>query len=196
MKANLRLLSLALVVGLGGLVTAQAADKEMTPIIKHLKTHYKAKHRGIPLMGLARFAVRIIRPAGVKSIKLEIFEDLQFDQAPANVELNELVRSSLDASWRPLVRVYARPGREQTYVYVKEENQKDLKLMVVTLDQENAVVLRVKLNTHALVKFMENPKILGISLGRGIIRNETRPEDKDDDDRHTTVVADEFAPTR
>ncbi|MEJ7713621.1 MAG: hypothetical protein WKF84_28180 [Pyrinomonadaceae bacterium] len=41
---------------------------------------------------------------------------------------------------------------------MKEEGKKDLKLMVVTLSDRDAVVLRVKLNLNALVKFMENPK--------------------------------------
>jgi len=143
--------------------SARAEDRAFKAISTHLKTRYKAKRKGIPFMGLATFALKLIRPAGVKSIKVAIFEDLDDTGNINHAELNSVIRDSLDQEWQPLVRVYSRRGGQQVFVYAREEG-KDIKLLVVTMDQTEAVLARVKLNPGALAKFMENPKILGISL--------------------------------
>lgn len=154
---------LALAVALSGLCsTAYAKDPEFDAIAKHLKTQYRAKRRKIPFMGLAKFAVQIIRPAGVKSIKVAIFEELSHAPAAGNNELNALMRSALSPEWLPLVRFRSRDG-EQMYVYAREDGE-SVKLMVVQIDGEDAFVARVKINPEKLKEFLENPKVLGISL--------------------------------
>ena len=145
------------------IASARAEDRAFKAISTHLKTRYKAKRRGIPFMGLANFAVKLIRPAGVKSIKLAIFEDLDDYSNINHAELNSVIREALDQEWQPLVRIYSKREGQQVFVYARDEGQ-DIKLMVVTLDQTQAVVARVKLDPSALAQFMENPKILGISL--------------------------------
>lgn len=142
---------------------ARAEDRAFKAISTHLKTRYKAKRRGIPFMGLANFAVKLSRPAGVKSIKVAIFEELDDFSNINHAELNSVIREALDQEWQPLVRIYSRRDGQQAFVYARNEGQ-DIKLLVVTLDQAEAVVARVKLNPAALAKFMENPKLLGISL--------------------------------
>lgn len=155
---------LALAVALSfNYTTAHAKDNPFDAIAKHLKSQYKAKRRKIPFMGLANFAVKIIRPAGVKSIKVAIFEELDHASAAArDNELNLIMRNALSPEWRPLVRVRSRDGG-QTYVYATEEG-KSVKLMVVNIDRDEAVIARVKVNPEKLKDFLENPKILGISL--------------------------------
>lgn len=144
---------------------AIAKDKEFAPIADQLKTQYRARRQKIPFLGLANLAVKIVRPAGVKGFKLAIFEDLQFDPEQRDFDLSAFVRNTLGREWRPLVRVFSRANREQTHIYVKGEGgKKDLKLMIVTVDGSEAVLLRVKLNPHTLVKWMHDPKIMGISL--------------------------------
>lgn len=157
----LMLLSLALI---GSQTTVRAEDKEFAPIINQLQLQYKAKHRKVPMMGLANLAVKLVRPAGVKSFKLAIFEDLQFDETKNNFELSSFVRQTLSNEWKPLVRVNSRLTREQTHIYVKGDGNKDLRLMIVNVDGSDAVVVRVRINPNTLVKWMDNPKIMGISL--------------------------------
>lgn len=144
--------------------TAVAADKEFAPLVSHFKTQYKARRVRIPFMGLANFAAKIVRPAGVKGIKLEVFEDLQYDSTQQDRELSAVLRQTLGREWRPLVRVASRADHEQTYIYVKDDGKKTLKLMIVNLDGSDAVVVRVKLNPDTLIKWMDDPKIMGISL--------------------------------
>ena len=154
---------LALTVALSfGYATARAKDPEFDAITKHLKAQYKAKRRKIPFMGLANFAIKIIRPAGVKSVKVAIFEELNHVPGAGSNELNAVMRSALSPEWLPLVRIRSRNG-EQMHVYAREEGE-SVKLMVVTIDGTEAVVARVKVNPQRLKDFLDDPKILGISL--------------------------------
>ncbi len=155
--------TLALVVALTCLPsTASAKDPEFDAITKHIKAQYKARRRKIPFMGLANFAVKIIRPAGVKSIKVAIFEELDHVPAAGSNELSLIMRNALSPEWLPLVRIRSRGG-EQTYVYARDAGE-SVKLMVVNIGGTEAVVARVQVNPQKLKEFLDNPKILGVSL--------------------------------
>lgn len=144
--------------------TARADDPEFDAITKHLKLRYNAKRISIPFLGLARFFVRIVRPAGVKSFKVAIFENLNFAEGQTDTGLGLVMRNALSPEWQPLARVRSRDG-EQVYVYAREAGE-NIKLMVVTIDRTDAVVARVKLSPKKLSEFLSNPKILGISVNR------------------------------
>src|ERR1043165_898647 len=93
--------------------TIQAQRKsgsDFDAIVKHLKTRYQAKKRGIPFMGLAKFGIRIIKPAGVKSLSVSLFEDLKNTGELADSELNSVMRNSLSAEWMPLASFRQRGG--------------------------------------------------------------------------------------
>ncbi|HEX8142022.1 MAG TPA: hypothetical protein VF553_05460 [Pyrinomonadaceae bacterium] len=143
--------------------TARAEDREFKAITTHLKARYQAKRKRIPFLGLANFAVKLVRPAGVKSIKVELFEDVNSSGNINHAELNSVIRHALDEHWQPLVRIYSRKQGEQMFVYAREEGQ-DIKLMVVSLQETEAFVARVKLSPATLARWMEKPEILGISL--------------------------------
>lgn len=144
--------------------TARANDPEFDAITKHLKLRYNARRISIPFLGLANFFVKIIRPAGVKSFKVAIFEDLNFVEGKVDTELGLVMRSALSLEWQPLLRTRSRNG-EQLYVYAREAGN-NIKLMVVTIDHTDAVVARVKVSPKKLREFLDNPKILGISINR------------------------------
>jgi hypothetical protein len=142
---------------------AQNRGNGFDAIAKHLKTRYQAKKKGIPLLGLAKFAVRIIKPAGVKSISLSLFENLKNTGELADRELDGLMRNALSEEWQPLASVRQRNG-DQVYIYAAEDGQ-DVKLAVLAINQTDAVLARVKVDPNALRNFLDNPKILGLSLG-------------------------------
>jgi hypothetical protein len=142
--------------------TARADDPEFEAITRHLKLHYNAKRIHIPFLGLANFFVKMIKPAGVKSFKVAVFQDLNFTAGSNDTELGQVMRNALSADWQPVVRARERDG-EQVYIYAKADGD-NIKLMVVTLDHSDAVVARVKVSPEKLSEFMNNPKILGISV--------------------------------
>lgn len=142
---------------------AQANDKGYNNIVNHLKTKYHAKKVGIPMMWLARFAVKIVRPAGVKSFNLTMFENLRVSRETLDAEMQSAMRNSLSAEWSPIFRVHSRNGA-QAYLYMGEAG-KDVKILLVTIDTNNqAAVIRAKFSPEKLAEFVNNPKLLGISL--------------------------------
>jgi hypothetical protein len=166
---------------------ASAKGGEYKQIVRHLKTKYKAKKVKIPFMFLARFAVSLVRPAGVKSFSVTIFEDLKFSRETLDAEMQAAMRESFGAEWLPILRVRSRTG-EQVYMYMRDAGKESVKISLVTINKEQAAVIRATINPDKLAEFMDNPKIFGISLDDGQRQALNKPEnpeskdvDKDDD---------------
>jgi hypothetical protein len=145
---------------------ALADDKSYSQVIQHIKSNYRAKQQGFfGMMMLARFAVKFIKPAGVKNFKLTMLRELDYANGPSpeNQDFHTFLRSKIGPEWMPLV-TYSAPREQQwTYVYAAQEKD-DMKLLVVTVQKKDAVVLQAKFNPSRLVEFMNNPQIMGISL--------------------------------
>ena len=156
----------AAVLSVAVIVTAPVAARadDFDAVVKNVRAACGGKRVRIPFLGLASFATKLVRPAGVKSFKLAVFEDLT--RAGDVSGLGDAVGRSLGPEWRPLVRVRTGRGAEQTHVYIREAGE-NLKLMIVTLDGQQATVIRAKINPEALARFARDPKLLGISLGSG-----------------------------
>ena len=142
--------------------TANAKGGEYKKIVSHLKTKYRAKKVKIPFMFLARFAVSVVRPAGVKSFSVTLFEDLKFSRETLNQEMQTAMKNSFGADWSPILRVRSRTG-EQVYMYMREAGN-SVKITAVTIDKAQAAVIRATFNPEKLTEFINNPKIFGISL--------------------------------
>lgn len=169
-KAMVFALMAAFVLTPGG--TADARGKGFKDVVKHLETNYRAKRTKIPLLGLANFAVKMIRPAGVKGFKVAVFSDQDFASRPelAN-SFNSVMREAYDKKWSPLVQISSkRTGNNKVYIYAKYSG-KDVEFAVASFDQKEAVVAQVKFNPDAAARFLENPKIMGISVGGPIRGN-------------------------
>jgi hypothetical protein len=163
-----------------GAPSASAKGGEYKAIVSHLKTKYRAKKVKIPFVWLARFAVGVVRPAGVKSFSVTMFEDLKFSRDTLDQEMQLAMRNSFSADWSPILRVRSRTG-EQVYMYMREAG-KSVKLAVVTIDKEQAAVIRATFNPDKLAEFVNNPKIFGISLGdddRQTNDKNLKPKEKD-----------------
>ena len=86
--------------------TAKANNpNEYDAIVHHLKTKYKAKKVSIPFLWLAKFAVKVVRPAGVKSFSLTLFEDLKFSRESLDREMQEAMKNSFSPDWTSIFRV-------------------------------------------------------------------------------------------
>jgi hypothetical protein len=141
---------------------ARAKEGDFDAVVRNVKVTCGGKRVRIPFLGLANFASKLVRPAGVKSFKLAVFEDLERSGDAA--QLGPAVSQALGPEWRPLVRVRSRREGAQTLVYVSEAGR-NLKLMVVAVDGGQATVIRAKVSPEALAKFARDPKLLGIPLG-------------------------------
>ena len=159
-----------------------AKGGEYKQIVNHLKTKYQAKKVKIPMIWLARFAVGLVRPAGVKSFSITLFEDLKFSRETLDKEMQSAMKNSFSAEWSPIFHVRSRDG-QQAYMYMREAG-KSVKITLVTIDKEQAAVIRATFSPEKLAEFINDPKIFGISLND----NEQQAENKSSEPKENKAV--------
>ena len=151
-----------------------AKTSEYKSIVRHLKTKYRAKKVKIPMMWLARFAVSVVKPAGVKSFSVTLFEDLKFSRETVDKEMQSVLRNSFTADWSPILRARTAEG-QQAYMYMREDG-KNVKIALVTIDKETAAVIRATFSPDRLAEFINDPKVFGISLNEKTTVKEEEPK--------------------
>lgn len=168
-----RLYSLAFAITLSLLLAPAtwAQGKGFKDVVKHLQTNYRAKKTKIPMLGLANFAVKLIRPAGVKGFKVAVFEGQDFSPRAGEVPFMSVMRQAYvpNKGWKPLVQTNSkRDGALQRSFIFFKENKKDVEVAVTTLTENEAAVIEVKFSPDKMVAFLDNPRIMGISLGKSL----------------------------
>jgi hypothetical protein len=132
-------------------------------IVGNIEKHYHAKKKKIPFLGLAGIAVKIIHPAGLKSVKFAMFEDQNFTPGERDSAFEQAVKHSLNAKWKPMVQSISRSSGNRSYVYAHESG-KDIELLTVTFSRSQAIVAQAKVDPDAMAKFLDKPELLGFSL--------------------------------
>ena len=141
---------------------AEAKPSWFDLISRHLKSQYHAKKVHIPFMWLARAAVSIVRPAGVKSFNVTLFEGLKFSMQSLDNEMQRAMRSSFGPEWSSIFHARSRDG-QQAYMYMREDGP-NIKVAVVTIEKEQAALIRATFSPDKLAQFIDDPKVFGISL--------------------------------
>ena len=136
-------------------------------IVGNIEKHYRAKKKKIRFLGLAGFAVKIIHPAGLKSVKFAMFEDQNFTPDERDGAFEQAVKHSLNSKWKPMVRSNSRASGSRSYVYAHESG-KDIELLTVTFSRSQAIVVQAKVDPNAMSKFIDKPELLGFSLAGSI----------------------------
>ncbi len=181
-RSPLLLLLAIIIVGFSNRA-AFADDNSFSSVVKHIESQYNGKRQGTyGGVSFARFLVKVIKPAGVKNFKVVYFKTVDFPDGSSRRGMNfhTAVRGRINKEWTPLVQYSSPAERQWTYVYAHFLTN-DVKVLVVTLQKEQAFVIQTKFSPEKLIEFMNNPKIMGISL-KGNSNNQPSPEDKDDPD--------------
>ncbi len=149
-----------------------AGDKEFGQVVHHIESYYHARRSNRLLFGFVGVVVQFWHPYGVKSLKMALFEDHNFSGSVHDDEFSGIVQGALSQQWRPLVRVWSRRNSERTYIYAADAGpkSKDIKLLIVTLDQSDAVVLKLKVDPDRLAQMMDEPDSMG-----GLVHQGKRP---------------------
>jgi hypothetical protein len=107
----------------------------------------------------------MIQPAGVKNFKVTLLRELNYSEgpSPASKEFQTYLRDKIAPNWTPLITYSAPRERQWTYIYSTQEKD-DIKLLVVTVQKQDAVVVQTKFSPAKLTEFLNNPQIMGISL--------------------------------
>lgn len=145
-KSNVLLVALLVLVA----NTAFARD-EFDEIVSHIESHYHVRHNHGFLMAVAGLVVNVSH-VGVKGMRTAIFDDQQLIGS-SDREFDEVMRKTLKAGWRPVVRHYSRRKGECTYIYARAEG-KEIKVLVANLDPNDAVVFEARINPKRLEEFI------------------------------------------
>jgi hypothetical protein len=154
--------------------SAFAGDKSFSTVVKHIKSNYNGKQQSFfGMVTFARLAVKMIKPAGVRNFKVVLIRELDFSRGPrpGQGEFHSFIRSKIEPVWSPLVQFSSPREKQWTYVYALHEKE-DLKILIVTMQRAEAVVVQAKINPEKLIEFMNDPKLMGISL-----KHEEKPKD-------------------
>ena len=159
----LLLLSITFTASASATSSGRSKPSEYEMIVKHLKSKYRAKKVKIPFIWVARFAVSVVRPAGVKSFSVTLFQDLKFSRETLDREMQAAMKTSFESrEWSPILRIRSTEG-QQAYMYMREAG-KNVRLALVTIDKENAAVIRATFSPERLAEFVNDPQVFGISL--------------------------------
>lgn len=150
------------------------AKDDFGKIVHHIEVNYHVHRQHRWVMGLAGFTVKVWHIAGVKSFKGAIFENQPFVNAASDTRFDEVVRAAMDSGWQPLVQSWDRHSGERTYIYAQDLG-KDMKVLVVSLESNEAVVLQVKVDPKKLNDFIEETNG-GHHRNRQAPREETAPQ--------------------
>ncbi|HKV93659.1 MAG TPA: hypothetical protein VJW20_14020 [Candidatus Angelobacter sp.] len=129
------------------------AKDDFGKIVKHIEVTYHVHRQHRWVMGIAGFVVKVSHIGGVKSFKGAIFENQPFVNAASDTRFNEVMREAMDSGWQPIVQEWDRHSGERTYVYAQDLG-KDLRVLVVSLESNDAVVIQVKVNPDKLQDFI------------------------------------------
>ena len=178
--------SLAIIVAMLTLAPAAAlaGDNSFSSVVKHIKSNYKAKQQGFfGMVTFARLAVKIVKPAGVKNFKVAMLKELDYSRGPrpGQGEFHAFIRSKIDPVWSPLVEYSSPREKKWTYVY-SSQDKKDVRVLVVTMQQEQAFIVQTKFSPEKLIEFMNDPKIMGISLKSEQPPKDYNPADENDEE--------------
>ena len=179
MIRNRRTLKFACLMLAAFLAPAQNAfaRDDFGKIVHHIEVNYHVHRQHRWVMGLAGFTVKFWHVAGVKSLKGAIFENQPFVNTASDTRFDEVVRAAMDSGWQPLVQSWDRHTGERTYIYAQDLG-KDMKLLVVNLESNEAVVLQVKVDPKKLNDFIEETNA-GHHRNRPTPREETAPQSED-----------------
>jgi hypothetical protein len=171
-----RTFTFACLMLLGLFTTAQNAfaRDDFGKIVHHIEVNYHVHRQHRWVMGLAGFTVKFWHIGGVKSLKGAIFENQPFVNAASDTRFDEVVRAAMDSGWQPLVQSWDRHTGERTYIYAQDLG-KDVKVLMVNLQSNEAVVLQVKVDPKKLNDFIEETNA-GHHPDRPTPREETAPQ--------------------
>lgn len=145
-------------------VSTRASDKSFSTVVKHIQSAYKGKRQStFGMITFGRFLVKVIRPAGVKNFKVVMFKEVDFSRFPGEVEFHKFLSDTVHPSWNPLAQISSRRNKQWVHVYFQEEDE-HAKFLVVAMESKQAFVVQFKFDPEKLARFMEDPKIMGISL--------------------------------
>jgi hypothetical protein len=131
----------------------QGADRGFDDIVRAISDQLHARPTHIPFFGLVNFATSVAHPAGVTHLDFAMFENLDLGDRSTR-EIAETIRRA-NPNWLPFVRVQE---RAETVLVYMEQDRNDCRLLVVTVETGEAIVVEVRLNPDAVQAWLREPE--------------------------------------
>ena len=141
-------------LGLAMLLAASIAVPmyaDFASIARAIDNHPGVKRVWIPFLGVARFAVWVVRPEGVHDFQLVTFEGA--DRLDPQ-ELQNILRTQIGPGYTPLVRAWSRRKGEWSFIYAKPEGQR-IDLVILSHDDDDTVLVRVDVDATIIAREIE-----------------------------------------
>lgn len=152
------LISAAMALACFGAPTQAAASDDFGRIVHQIEMQYHVHRQHRWVMGFAGFVVKVSHFSGVKSLKGAIFENQPFINASGDTQFDEVVRQALNSGWQPMVQSWDRHSGERTFIYAQNAG-KDMKVLLVTLEANEAVVFEIKMDPRKFNEFAHDATI-------------------------------------
>jgi hypothetical protein len=135
---------------------ANAADREFKDVVAAISEEFQTKPMHIPMMGLVSGIVKVVHPAGTKQLDVAIFQDLDASRGSGR-NLAESVRSAVGRWMQPVVQDHAmNNGQDQTVLVYMFEKGKDVNVLTVIVERDEAIVTEVRLNPETMSKWLSS----------------------------------------
>ena len=108
-------------------------------------------------------------------MKIAFFEDQDFSSRGRIGAFKSSMNGALMTSWSPLVQTLSPKDEEQTYIYLREENDK-FQVLVITIERREAVVVQATVNPRTLALLMQNPDEMGREITNDATSNDNDQE--------------------
>ena len=111
----------------------------------------------IPFLGIARLAVWVVHPEGVRDFQLVTFEGAH---KVAPERLQQVMNEKLGKGFVPLVRVWSKKAgkKDWSFIYVRPHGQDRIELVILAHDDEDTALVRVDVDAEVLARELDDPR--------------------------------------
>ena len=164
--------------------SVRAKSDDFGAVVKIVEEFYGVKHKGIPFLAKAgiKTATTVARIAGgskkklaeAGSVKVAFFDGQELKSKSTVADFRASLKATLVGRWLPFIQVLSLNDGAQTYVFLRDAGPK-YTVLVVTIEEHDAVVVQVDLAPQTLAMLMQNPN----EMGRAITDDATKTDDQE-----------------
>jgi hypothetical protein len=132
-------------------------DREFNALVRTIETQYGVRHMRIPLLGFATFCLRVAGTPAAAGLKIAVFDDLRNAKRVSADSFQQSVEAAIGSRWHPLVRARSREDGQVTMIYTNPD-PKELRMLIVSLDGDDATIVQTKLKSSQVWKWIKNPR--------------------------------------
>jgi hypothetical protein len=114
------------------------------------------KRTFIPMIGVARVAVWVIRPHGVSDFKLAVFEGKGTRKVSAE-HLAAIVERSTEKGWQQVVKSVKPATGEHTYILARVEKRR-VRMLVIAIERQETAVVELAVNPDRFASMVEKAR--------------------------------------